>query len=150
MEHADACRALVLEFSLLGTLKRRLARTPAASGRWSDLAFLWHLERAPGVRMNELATRLDLDLSVVSRQVAELEAAGHVRRVPEPTDRRASLLEPTEQGLELLPALLEELAGSIAPDLAGWDPEDLLRLVGGLQQLRTELLASAAPAAPHP
>ncbi|GAA4246913.1 MarR family winged helix-turn-helix transcriptional regulator [Dactylosporangium darangshiense] len=73
-------------------------------------------------RLSALATDVSLDLSTVSRQVAALENAGLVRRLPDPSDKRASLVEVTELGREVFAenrdrwlAIWEEL-------LAGWTP----------------------------
>ncbi|MFJ8186614.1 MarR family winged helix-turn-helix transcriptional regulator [Streptomyces sp. NPDC096105] len=46
-------------------------------------------------RQTELAKVLDSDAATMTRTVQRLEKAGFVRRSPDPTDRRASLIEPT-------------------------------------------------------
>ncbi|MER7002170.1 MarR family transcriptional regulator [Dactylosporangium sp. NPDC000555] len=74
-------------------------------------------------RLSVLATEVSLDLSTVSRQVAALEHAGLVRRLQDPSDKRASLVEATDLGHEVFAenrdrwlAIWEEL-------LAGWTPQ---------------------------
>jgi DNA-binding MarR family transcriptional regulator len=53
-------------------------------------------------RLGELAELRNVDQSVISRQIAELEAQRLVCRRPDPSDRRASLVRLTPDGLELL------------------------------------------------
>ncbi|MFG2037696.1 MarR family winged helix-turn-helix transcriptional regulator [Dactylosporangium sp. NPDC048998] len=74
-------------------------------------------------RLSVLAADVSLDLSTVSRQVAALESAGLVRRLQDPSDKRASLVEATDLGREVFAenrdrwlAIWEEL-------LAGWTPQ---------------------------
>ncbi|MFI5906308.1 MarR family winged helix-turn-helix transcriptional regulator [Dactylosporangium sp. NPDC051541] len=68
-------------------------------------------------RLSALAADVSLDLSTVSRQVAALESAGLVGRFPDPSDKRASLVEVTDLGREVF-------AENRARWLAIWD--DLL------------------------
>src|SRR5438067_10466702 len=65
---------------------------PAAALVLSDLAM--HGESRP----SEVAKRKMVDVSVVSRQIAQLTAAGLVDRRPAPEDGRASLVSVSEQG----------------------------------------------------
>jgi DNA-binding MarR family transcriptional regulator len=45
---------------------------------------------------------LDLDPSTITKMLQRLELAGHVRRLPDPADRRAVLVEATEGSCALL------------------------------------------------
>ncbi len=74
----------------------------------------------PAARLSALAADLCVDLSTVSRQVAALEAAGLVRRTPDPTDRRASLIEATETGAEVFARNREKWLGALRGLLADW------------------------------
>jgi DNA-binding MarR family transcriptional regulator len=51
-----------------------------------------------GSRATELAALSGRHKQLVGRTVDELEALGYVRRSPDPTDRRAKLVVPTERG----------------------------------------------------
>jgi DNA-binding MarR family transcriptional regulator len=85
---------------------RAIGRDLAASGlpdlTWYDL--LWTLYRAPGrsLRVNELAREVVLSPTAMSRFVDRVERAGHVRREPDPADRRALQVTLTDSGVELL------------------------------------------------
>ena len=69
---------------------------------WYDL--LWTLYRAPGrsLRVNELAREVVLSPTAMSRFVYRVEKAGHVRRAPDPADRRALQVTLTDSGIDLL------------------------------------------------
>jgi DNA-binding MarR family transcriptional regulator len=65
---------------------------------------LWTLYRAPGrrLRVNELARDVVLSPTAMSRFVDRAEAAGVVRREPDPDDRRALQVVITDEGVALL------------------------------------------------
>lgn len=87
-----------LLFSVQGELFRRLHREgfdDIAPRHGAVLAYL----RADGIRATELARLSGQHKQVVGKNVDELEALGYVERRPDPVDRRAKLLVPTERGL---------------------------------------------------
>jgi DNA-binding MarR family transcriptional regulator len=69
---------------------------------WYDL--LWALYRQPGrrLRVNELAREVVLSPTATSRFIDRVEAAGNVRREPDPADRRALQIVLTGSGIDLL------------------------------------------------
>lgn len=69
---------------------------------WYDL--LWALQRQPDrrLRVNELAREVVLSPTAMSRFVDRVEAAGLVRREPDPDDRRALRVTLTDAGVEAL------------------------------------------------
>jgi DNA-binding MarR family transcriptional regulator len=85
---------------------RRIGRDLADAGLpdlgWYDL--LWTLYRAPGrrLRVNEIAREVVLSPTAMSRFVDRAEAAGVVRREPDPDDRRALQIAITDEGVALL------------------------------------------------
>src|SRR3954447_11334983 len=87
-------------------ITRAISRDLAAAGlpdlAWYDL--LWALYSAPGrrLRVNELAREVVLSPTAMSRFVDRVEAAGHVRREPDPHDRRALQVTITDSGVALL------------------------------------------------
>ena len=72
----------------------------------------------------------------VTSKVDAAEADGLVRRLPDPTDRRATLLELTPAGRSLLAAISAQRHEGAAERLGRLSPEDqaellrLLRVVG--------------------
>lgn len=81
---------------------RELAAADLPDLSWYDL--LWALYRQPGrsLRVNELAREVVLSPTAMSRFVDRVEAAGYVRREPDPADRRALQIALTDAGVDLL------------------------------------------------
>ena len=104
---------------------------------WYDL--LWTLYRAPGrrLRVNELAREVVLTPTAMSRFVDRVEAAGYVRREPDPGDRRALQVALTDEGVDLLRQMWPVYARGIEEHFAahlGASPARLRRVlerVGG-------------------
>jgi DNA-binding MarR family transcriptional regulator len=93
----------VLAARLLFSLQDELFERLADAG-YDDLlprhgAVLAYLDE-DGVRATELARLSGRHKQVVGRIVDELEELGYVERRPDPADRRAKLIHPTERGLE--------------------------------------------------
>ncbi|TNE88314.1 MAG: MarR family transcriptional regulator [Deltaproteobacteria bacterium] len=55
-----------------------------------------------GTRLTDLAERMGITRQAVARYVADLEAHALVERIPDPDDRRASLVRFTDSGREQL------------------------------------------------
>lgn len=51
-----------------------------------------------GARLTTLAAASGVSKQAVSEAVADLETRGYVERVPDPEDRRAKIIRPTERG----------------------------------------------------
>jgi DNA-binding MarR family transcriptional regulator len=49
----------------------------------------------------QLADQMGLSSGAMTNRLDRMEAAGLIRRLPDPTDRRATLIEPTEDGLTI-------------------------------------------------
>ncbi|MEU6530994.1 MarR family winged helix-turn-helix transcriptional regulator [Streptomyces sp. NPDC046928] len=84
------------------------------------------------LRIGEIADRMQVVGPHVTRQVQALEKHRLVRRIADPLDRRASLVEPTETGNEAAHRYVASLLGWFAEVLADWprqDRDDLLRLL---------------------
>src|SRR5919199_3485675 len=99
----DAWRAFLTAHA---RVTRRISRDLADAGlpdlSWYDL--LWALYRSPQrrLRVNELARDVVLSPTGMSRFVDRAEAAGYVRREPDPADRRALQVVLTDKGAGLL------------------------------------------------
>ncbi|MFF4444398.1 MarR family winged helix-turn-helix transcriptional regulator [Streptomyces sp. NPDC001502] len=70
----------------------------------------------------DLAQDVGVDRSGVTRRASRLEAAGLIRREPDPTDRRAHLLVLTDEGRLAVAELRVRLAGHIEASLSSWPP----------------------------
>jgi DNA-binding MarR family transcriptional regulator len=60
------------------------------------------IARLPGCRVYDIATELGITTGGTSKLVDRIEASGYCRRLPNPADRRSSLLELTPAGKRLL------------------------------------------------
>ncbi|MET9557794.1 MarR family transcriptional regulator [Streptomyces sp. NPDC006645] len=96
------------------------------------------------LRIGEIAERMQVVGPHVTRQVQALEKRGLVRRVTDPHDRRASLIEPTDAGTEGANRYMTFLFGWFAETLTDWpaqDRDDLARLLARLVDDVTARLA---------
>ncbi|MEW2132912.1 MarR family transcriptional regulator [Streptomyces sp. NPDC005435] len=87
------------------------------------------------LRVGEIAERMQVVGPHVTRQVQELERRSLVRRIGDPHDRRASLIEPTPEGTEAANRYAASLVGWFSQAIADWsdqDRDDLGRLLGRL------------------
>lgn len=87
--------------------------------------------------MNDLAGRLYLDKSTTSRVVGALERKGYATREPNPSDRRALLLNATPAGAELLERIRSEILVEEKRLLAEFEPavrREMTRLVSRLSR----------------
>jgi DNA-binding MarR family transcriptional regulator len=99
----DAWRAFLNAHArVIRAINRDLAEAGLPDLGWYDL--LWALRRQPEqrLRVNQLAREVVLSPTAMSRFVDRAEAAGVVRREPDPTDRRALQVVLTEAGRDLL------------------------------------------------
>ncbi|MFD9907091.1 MarR family winged helix-turn-helix transcriptional regulator [Streptomyces sp. NPDC059063] len=105
---------------------------------------MMHLWDTGAVRQSELIRLLDLDPSTVTKMVQRLEQAGHVRRRPDPDDRRAVLVEATDASSDLL-AEVERAWGTLEEHtLAGLDTAERRELARLLARVEANLCAEAA------
>jgi DNA-binding MarR family transcriptional regulator len=100
-----------LQWALQGELYERLAEEGHRDLHPRHSAVLAYLDE-DGVRATELARLSGRDKQVVGRIVDELEEAGYIERRPDPSDRRAKLIVPTERGLEQI-RLRDEIVAEI-------------------------------------
>ena len=86
------------------TLLMRIHAELAAAG-YADSYPSWgtnifHYLREGGLRLTELAERTHMTKQALLYTINQLEAAGYVERVPDPTDGRAKIIRLTERGWE--------------------------------------------------
>lgn len=126
-ERSDARSAfgdsLVRAMKLMGAVKQRAPRVnPQVDPIGYPLMF--DLTGEPR-RVSEIAERVYLDISTVSRQVSALVAQGFVSRIADPSDGRAHMLTLTDEGRELLTQIRERRNGWLGEVTAGWSDDDL-------------------------
>lgn len=98
-----------------------------------QLRLLRTLDRmGPPRRLGELAEALDVAPRSVTSKVDQAAADGWVRRVPDPDDRRATLVELTDAGRERLDAVASSREAGVRARLDALDDDEqqtLLRLL---------------------
>ena len=86
-------------------MERRVLAAVAAAG-FDDVtiaqARVFARLRPGGIRLTELAEQAQVTKQTAGFLVDQLEQAGYVQRVPDPTDRRARLVQVAERGRALL------------------------------------------------
>ena len=87
----------------------------------TELAVLKHVLDNPGLTVTELARLIGLKQSNASAAVRTLAERGLVTRSSSPTDRRVSLLVPTEEARAQNEAIAHAWAGPIRAGIAGLD-----------------------------
>ena len=63
----------------------------------------------PGISQDEIAKRIHVNKSNVTRHICSLEDGGFVRREDNPKDKRSFIVFPTEKALEIKPKILQIL-----------------------------------------
>ncbi|MFI7644343.1 MarR family winged helix-turn-helix transcriptional regulator [Nonomuraea sp. NPDC049400] len=84
-----------------------------------------HGPTTPGI----LAKHVNLTTGSASRMIDRLVAAGCVRRVADPHDRRRVLIEPTQEGLDRVSAAYSGLIARTLDDLADFDDAELSTII---------------------
>ncbi|HXW44814.1 MAG TPA: MarR family transcriptional regulator [Streptosporangiaceae bacterium] len=85
------------------------------------------IDRLPACRVYDIARELGITTGGTSKLVDRIEASGYCRRLPNPADRRSSLLELTPQGKQLLEAAGLAFDEELHRWLAAAVPERTLR-----------------------
>jgi MarR family multiple antibiotic resistance transcriptional regulator len=120
-------------FNLLG--ERMRAEHGLTAGQFE---FLRVIDRLDDCRVNDLAHEVAITVGATSKAVDRLEAAGWVRRLPNPSNRRSSFLVLTEAGRHLLtaatPTFENELRTWLGDPLTARALAQLASSVGVLRQ----------------
>src|SRR5512132_1468741 len=79
-------------------------------------------------RATDLAVCAGLDVSTVSRHVAQLHSAGLIERTPDPADGRAQRVELSAAGSARIDDALSSRRALLEKCLESWEPRDLAEL----------------------
>jgi len=113
----------------LMSIGRLMRQRPSAETL--DIGTFWLLKMvgtSGTVRVTHLASSCNLDVSTVSRHLAQLHKAGMIERAPDPVDRRAHRVKLSSAGQEALTAALQARRELLERSLEGWAPSDLEQL----------------------
>lgn len=113
------------------------------------LALLRQVADSEPLRPGELANRLGVEASHVTRTVQQLEKSGYLTRVPDPADRRAQRIELTGTGRQAVARVREVGARGMQSALADWKPEELRQLATLFHRMVDDFLAYAVDEEPE-
>ncbi|MEV5709749.1 MarR family transcriptional regulator [Actinoallomurus sp. NPDC052274] len=107
-----------------GLMERAMERVGIAIDRpgMSILVTLRMSDRP--LRIGEIAERMQVVGPHVTRQMNELERRDLARRVVDPQDQRARLIELTSEGAAVADRYLRTILGWFTDALAAWSPQD--------------------------
>jgi MarR family transcriptional regulator, organic hydroperoxide resistance regulator len=95
------------------------------------------MDRLPGCRVYDIARELGITTGGTSKLVDRIEASGYCRRLPNPADRRSSLLELTPAGKRMFAEAGVAFDDELGRRLGAAVPERTLRQFGAtLSRLR--------------
>jgi DNA-binding MarR family transcriptional regulator len=107
--------------------------------RRSDASVLKVLMKDGEQRGKEIAAKLNVDASVVSRQLTTLEADGLVSRRPDPADARVGLVSLSPDGKAQLEALYSSYTQQLRTALADLDDDALIAAAATMQRVATAI-----------
>ncbi|MFD3374672.1 MULTISPECIES: MarR family winged helix-turn-helix transcriptional regulator [unclassified Streptomyces] len=123
-------RALNRIVYLTGRVRQhdRLMALAGVSLDRAAVALLRQISDSEPLRPGELAARLAVEASHVTRQVQQLEKGGYVTRVPDPDDRRAQRIQLTPAGQDAIDRIRIASCRGMELALSHWSPEELRQL----------------------
>jgi DNA-binding MarR family transcriptional regulator len=110
-------------------------------------------DRSGPARISDFASFCGLNPTMVSRMAPKLEAAGLLRRRPDPNDKRASTVEATTKARKLLERVRSERSDVLArllDDLDDQDRQAIEAALPALEKLADLLAIDSAPAKERP
>lgn len=131
------------ETRLYNLVDDRVRATHGASV--GQVQLLGIIARTKDARVDDIVREVDIRTGTASKAVDRLEAAGWVRRAPNPNDRRSSLLTLTDSGAALLKAAtptFEEAVHALTHNVLSTD--ELHALGSTLTKLRSALFQAKA------
>ncbi|MFV0319872.1 MAG: MarR family winged helix-turn-helix transcriptional regulator [Microbacterium sp.] len=139
---ADAAPGMTLVTSIMRAQQLMLARVDETLrplgltfARY-ELLTLLRFSRSERMPMASASARLQVHPTSVTNTVDRLEASGHVRREPHPTDGRATLVVLTDAGRTLSEQATAALNAEVfeKPGLSRADTDELVRLIARMRR----------------
>jgi DNA-binding MarR family transcriptional regulator len=137
---ADVHAMVAALFTLTAGMERARRQRKAAG----VLSLLQLVGDRGAIRPSEIAGLLDIHPSLVTRQVRELEDAGHVQVAADPADGRSCLVTLTPAGADELRRLTQAGLDRFALFVADWQPADVRMLTALLDKLRDSITTVTA------
>lgn len=128
-------------------MRRRFVRALAAADTGvtaAEARVLAYVEHYPGQRQAALAERLGVEPMTLSALLDRLEAAGLLRRLPDPQDRRAKLIEIDPNATPVLERIHDVAIRLRMEAVEGFSPADVDAVYDLLERMH-ENLADCGP-----
>ena len=142
----DVEAMVVALFTLMAKVDRARHERRAAS----DLSLLQVIAAGGAMRPGEIAARQHVHQSLVTRQIRNLEDAGHVSVADDPNDGRSYLVALTPAGFDELDRLTKIGLQRFALFVSDWDPEQVRTLAELLEKLQSSMTTTSAREQPSP
>ena len=142
----DVEAMVVALFTLMAKVDRARHERRAAS----DLSLLQVIAAGGAMRPGEIAARQHVHQSLVTRQIRDLEDAGHVSVADDPNDGRSYLVALTPAGFDELDRLTKVGLQRFALFVSDWDPEQVRTLAELLEKLQSSMTTASASEQPSP
>ena len=116
-------------------LHEYLTRQAGDGVNQAGLAVLYVLQGEEGMRVTDVAARLGIDAPAVTRKAQQLERARLVSRSRDESDARASRLQLTADGCQVMQRILlarHEWLSALLTDWSAGERRDFARLIGRL------------------
>jgi DNA-binding MarR family transcriptional regulator len=128
-----------LAYALRDVVLRVRRSAPGDEHERAAIGLLSLLMRLGPVRASSLAEHACLNPSTVSRHLKELENAGHVVRRGDPDDGRATVLEVSPEGRELVAATTAQRIAVLESAVATWTAADVTNMTKLVRRLANDL-----------
>ncbi|WP_028478396.1 MarR family winged helix-turn-helix transcriptional regulator [Nocardia sp. CNY236] len=150
----DTAQSLIDELYLMSRAIR-VALKPSEEGNLlpGGVGVLAVLKTKGPCRQVDLAGDLWISPSALSRHVTDLVGAGYVSRHADPMDGRATLIQVTDEGRDLLRRIRISRARDLQAVLSDWSDDEAERAREAIHKLRAALAGythSASPSTQQP
>jgi DNA-binding MarR family transcriptional regulator len=133
----DALGALVTAlYDIANQARRAAAGDPVEP---AGVRVLVWVQALGSPRPSELATKLRLDLSTVSRHVRALSADGYLAVAPDAEDGRAQRITLTDQGHEAIKSVVANRREALGAVFSRWPADDQTQLTTLMRRLADEM-----------
>ena len=136
----EATLTRILKLTNSRRAPRRWARQAGIDIGYLALRVLATVCNLGPVRTSQLATAVDLEVPLVSRELARLEKQGLVTRAPDDTDGRVRIVAATPEGRRIYRRYRSTLDRSRQAAVAGWDDDELRELAAMLERFEIDIL----------
>jgi DNA-binding MarR family transcriptional regulator len=137
-EHADALNQAIRLLSLRHRARAAALLAPLGLHPGQE-ALLLQLARTGPMIQAQLSEALGCEPPSVTLMTRKLEAAGHIRRTPVPSDKRASIVELTDSGRRLVDQVKELWCALAEETVTGLPAQAVAELPGVLNTLTSNV-----------